>query len=556
MPLNRLPSFLRGAMGASAVCLLAACAAPADDAPVVELRSPDDPVAVAGGEIRGAVSDRNADILAFKGIPFAAPPVGDLRWRPPESVVAWDGVRDATEAGAICVQAAGLDSGQQSEDCLFLNVWTPRESTEPLPVMVWIHGGGYTGGASSTPLYDGTQLAADGAVLVSINYRLNVFGFLAHPALSAESAHDASGNYGLMDMVAALEWVRDNIATFGGDPSRVTIFGESAGAGAVMSVMLIPQAEGLYHRAIAESNWIHGWDRPLREADRGWEPAEAQGVRIAEALGGTGDDALATMRDATATDVLEASNTGAGSPFLRAGNVWAPNIDGWIIPDDPLAMYDSGRQHDVPLITGMNGNEGSLMTTAMDIADADAFEAHIRGVYPMLATEALAHYDVHSAESAKAGIDHVVHDMYFAGPVRAHARTHANVSSPAWLYQFTHVPPTAGGAAMGSHHAAELAYVFGTLTPRAPGQENPGILTPIGDFTDVDMQLSETIRSYWVQFAATGDPNRADLPAWPSYDAATDEHLVLGEVVVAGTRVHEEGALLWDAFEAYQRDSN
>ena len=165
----------------------------------------------------------------------------------------------------------------QDEDCLFLNVWAPRETTEPLPVMFWIHGGGYTSGSGSSALYDGTQFAADGSVVVTINYRLNVFGFLAHPALSAESAHGASGNYGLMDMVAALEWVRDNIATFGGDPNRVTIFGESAGAGAVMSVMLMPQSEDLFHRAIAESNWIHGWDRPLSESSRGWEPAEAQG---------------------------------------------------------------------------------------------------------------------------------------------------------------------------------------------------------------------------------------------------------------------------------------
>ena len=538
------------------LALVAACGQPAAElGPPGLTLSADTPVAVTGGQIQGAVTDGNPDIIAFKGIPYAAPPVGDLRWRPPEPVVAWDGVRDAGEAGPICVQSGGR-TVTQDEDCLFLNVWAPRESTEPLPVMFWIHGGGYTGGSGSSAIYDGTQLEADGTVLVTINYRLNVFGFLAHPALSAESSHDASGNYGLMDMVAALGWVQGNIASFGGDPNRVTIFGESAGAGAVMSVMLIPQAEGLFHGAIAESNWIHGWDRPLRGSDRGWEPAETQGVRIAEALGATDDDALKTMRAATAADVLEASNTGAGSPFLRQGNVWAPNIDGWVIPGDPLAMYETGRQHDVPLMTGMNGNEGSLMTRGMEIDGVGDFESHVRNVYPVLADEVLAHYDVTSPDTAKAGADHLIHDMYFAGPVRAHARAQSRVSSPVWLYHFTHVPPTASGASMGSHHAAELVYVFGTLTPQETPGERPLGLGTVGDFTDVDMHLSETMRAYWVQFATTGDPNRDDVPAWPPFTPEGDEYLELGSVVVTGAALHADGAHLWDALERELRSAN
>jgi para-nitrobenzyl esterase len=500
------------------------------------------------------VSAGNADIVAFKGIPFAAPPVGDLRWRPPAPVVGWDGVRDASESGVICVQNGGQNV-TQDEDCLFLNVWAPRETSEPRPVLFWIHGGGYTGGSGSTAIYDGTPLAADGAVVVTINYRLNVFGFLAHPALSVESPHGASGNYGLLDMVAALEWVRDNIATFGGDPGRVTIFGESAGAGAVMSVMLIPQAGGLFHGAIAQSNWINGWDRPLAETARGWEAAEAQGQRVAAAIGIAGEtaEALAAMRAASAADVLTASNADAGSPFMRSGNVWAPNVDGRVIPDDPLAMYRAGRQHAVPLITGLNGNEGSLMTRGMDIPDAAAFETYVRSVYPELAEEMLAHYDASSSDAAKAAIDKVIHDLFFAGPVRAHAESQAASGTQTWLYHFTHVPPTAWGADLGSHHAAELVYVFGTLTRREEGGERPLGLTPVGDYTDTDTALSAAMRGYWVQFAATGNPNRGGLPPWPVFDPETDRHLELGSVIAPGTGVDTEGAALWEALEANRR---
>ena len=543
---------VRAAACAAAVLVLWAGGAGSSAAQTV--LDPAAPVMVTGGAIRGAVSAGNADIVAFKGIPFAAPPVGELRWRPPEPVLGWEGVRDASESGAICIQNGG-QGVTQDEDCLFLNVWAPRETSEPRPVLFWIHGGGYTGGSGSTAIYDGTPLAADGAVVVTINYRLNVFGFLAHPALSVESPHGASGNYGLLDMVAGLEWVRDNIATFGGDPGRVTIFGESAGAGAVMSVMLIPQAGGLFHGAIAQSNWINGWDRPLAETARGWEAAEAQGLRVAAALGiaGNTDEALAAMRAASAADVLTASNADAGSPFMRSGNVWAPNVDGWVIPDDPLAMYRAGRQHAVPLITGLNGNEGSLMTRGMDIPDAAAFETYVRSVYPELAEEMLAHYDASSPDAAQAAIDKVIHDLFFAGPVRAHAESQAASGTQTWLYHFTHVPPTAWGADLGSHHAAELVYVFGTLTRREEGGERPLGLTPVGDYTDTDTALSAAMRGYWVQFAATGNPNRGGLPPWPVFDPETDRHLELGSVIAPGTGVDTEGAALWEALEANRR---
>ncbi|MXZ70322.1 MAG: carboxylesterase family protein [Acidobacteria bacterium] len=558
MESNRVARFILAAAGAA---LLSACGAPAavdaPDVPLVSL-SANAPISVTGGDVQGAATAANPDVIAFKGIPFAAPPVGDLRWRPPAPVVSWTGVRDATATGPICVQNGGQDV-TQDEDCLFLNVWAPRETTELRPVLFWIHGGGYTGGSGSSALYDGTALAGDGAVVVTINYRLNVFGFLAHPALSDESPHGASGNYGLLDMVAALEWVRDNIATFGGDPDRVMIFGESAGGGAVMSVMLMPQAEGLYHRAIAQSNYIRGWDRPLDSPARGWEPAETQGVRIGDALGPNGDDAaeqLAAMRATSAAEVLEASNRDAGNTFRNTGHVWAPNVDGWAIPDDPLAMYEDGRQHDVPLITGLMGNEGSLFTRNMDIADVGSFEAYVRAVYPEHAEQMLAHYTVDSPESAKAGIDKLIHDFLFAGPVRAHAETHAKKMSPVWLYHFTHAPPTAWGETLGAHHAAELVYVFGTLTRTDDGGERPLGLGTMGDFAEADFRLSETVRNYWIQFAATGNPNRPDLPDWPAFNLESNEHLILSTAAAPASDLDVAGAALWNTRQTDRRESN
>ena len=540
------------ATGLTVACTKPAAVPPKVLAPIAVL-SPELPVAVTGGSIRGARAGTSPEVVAFKGVPFAAPPVGPLRWSAPEPVRDWEGVRDATKSGSICVQGGGQDI-PQSEDCLFLNVWAPSETTEPRPVMVWVHGGGFTGGSGSSAIYDGTAFASTGVVLVSLNYRLNVFGFLAHPALSAQSGHDASGNYGLMDIVAALTWVRDNISKFGGDPNRVTLFGESAGAGAVMSVMLVPQAKGLFQRAIGESNWVYGWDRPLRKAARGWAPAEAQGTQIARALGAEGANALVTMREATSAKVLAAANAGAGSQFLRKGYVWAPNVDGWVIPDDPMVMYEAGRQHDVPLITGMNGNEGSMMTRQLGVKTAAAFESHVAQVYPRVKKQALATYKVVTDDTAKAGIDHLIHDMYFAGPVRTHVRAQAKKTSPAWLYHFTRVPPTSSGATLGSHHASELVYVFGNMTSTGTeAGERPLALSTEGAWTDADRQLSTTMMSYWIQFATTGNPKRDGLPAWPAYNASSDTFLTLDEHVTTGTGLHKEGAELFDAFEATER---
>ena len=555
---------------ATMMALASACGQPeVDTPPPAAMLAPDVPVTVTGGEIRGGLADGSPEIIAFKGVPYAAPPVDDLRWKPPQPVVPWDGVRDAMAPGPICMQTGpafiraptASDDDPESEDCLLLNIWAPTETQEPLPVMVWIHGGGFFNGPGSLPNYDGTRIVEHDVVLVSINYRVGVFGFFAHPALSAESAHGASGDYGLMDMVAALEWVRDNIAMFGGDPNQVTLFGESAGAGAVMSVMLVPQSEGLFHRAISQSTWVYGWDRQLSGRVGNWNPAEAQGVQIAESLGASGDTALdldvdlETMRAATSLEVQEAGDANTGDLLRRTGYLWAPNVDGWIIPSEPLGMYEAGLQHDVPLITGMNADEGAGPALRSNIEDADSFESYVRTVYPGVADEMIAEYNVTSSETAKSQIAHLIHDMLFAGPVRVQADAHAQVSSPVWLYHFTRVPPTALGATLGaSYHGGELVYVFDTMTagPGASGGQ-PHPMATDGEWTETDRQLSETMMAYWTQFAATGNPNRDDLPAWPTYDLSTDQHLNLGETVTSGEGLHHAGGRLFRSFEMTRR---
>ena len=526
-----------------ALTVTTACATPVPEIPPpIAVLASDLPVAVTGGQIQGSVAYDNPEVVVFKGIPFAAPPLRNLRWQPPDPIAAWDGVRDATAAGPVCMQGGNQE---QSEDCLFLNVWAPRESITSRPVMVWIHGGGFVSGSGSDPLTDGTQLASQGVIVVTLNYRLGLFGFLAHPALSAESTHNTSGNYGLLDIVAALEWVQDNVETFGGDPERVTLFGQSAGAGAIMSVMLMPQSRGLFHRAIAESTFITGWDRRLRKTFGGMQSAEAQGTALVEALEAEDSDTLTTMRSATPAEVFQAANT-AG--FF--GLAWAPNVDGWSIPDDPLQMYANGQQHQVPLLTGMNGNEGSLMTAQMSVDSVAEFEGFVRASYPSVADQALAHYEVTSAEQAKLGIDHLFHDMWIAGPVNTLVRHHANTTAPTWLYHFPRIPPTEMGATLGSHHSAEIPYVFGNLLNRGNQSADHPANHPmnVGDWTELDHILSEAMMDYWTQFATTGDPNREGLTKWPEF-SETVQFLRFAEQLEINTELHTTGFSLYDTHQ-------
>jgi para-nitrobenzyl esterase len=505
---------------------------------------------VDGGQVAGAPSPLGVDganvgdVWVYRGLPFAAPPVGDLRWRPPQPVVPWDGVRDATVAAPACVQTAipagvgsfydaGVD--EISEDCLYLNVWSGAAPDARAPVLVWIHGGALTVGNGADVSYDGTALARRGVVVVTINYRLGALGYLAHPLLSAESDHGASGNYGTLDQVAALEWVQRNIASFGGDPDRVAIFGESAGSWSVNHMMATPLARGLFRAAIGESGGGFGASgnaRPKAEA-------ELAGQRFVEALVGTDvEPSLAAMRSASADDVLGVSLPAAGA-----------TVDGWVFPDTIYNTFAAGRQHDVPVIIGSNADEGTMFTPPP--VTVAAFQEGVRRQYGELADEFLATYPAQSVDEAWQSQVAIFTDATFGWEMRTWARMMETVSSPAYLYFFSRVPPAPAGDAFahyGAYHTAEIPYVF----------DNFGVSTSLHanrDYGGIDREMSNTLASYWVNFAATGDPNGPGLPEWPAFNTDADEALEFGDTIQVRRGVRKERLDLLDRYYAAQRDA-
>lgn len=461
-----------------------------------------DTVTVDGGRIAGVAA---GGVRSFKGIPFAAPPTGDLRWKPPQPIVPWSGVKPANTFAAQCMQApypAGspylMEPAPMSEDCLYLNVWTAASAGAKRPVMVWIHGGAWTRGAASIPTYDGAALAKKGVVVVTANYRLGVFGFLAHPELTAESPTHASGNYAILDHVAALQWVQKNIAAFGGDPSRVTIFGESAGSWSVNVVQATPLAEGLFHRAIGESG--AQFARIARLAD-----AEKIGGALAAAVGA---DSLQALR-ATPAEALTAA------PF-RTG----VNVDGWVLPEDVRTLFTRKQHSDVPVLIGSNANEWTTLSSPATFPKTLAdYRKRIAAQFPGFAKNIDAAYPVHADADIAAALLGIGRDATFTLAMRTWARMVTAAGRKAYLYQFTRVPPGPNAAAWGAYHAAEIPYVFGTLRNRA------------WPFTDADFALSERMADYWTNFAIAGDPNGAGLPSWTPYDAGAEPYLELGERV-------------------------
>jgi len=462
-------------------------------AAVAAFAASNDVVKLDSGQVAGTTR-ATSDMRIFKGIPFAAPPVGDLRWRAPQPAAHWGGVRQADAFGPVCMQNAGGGSDQKvSEDCLYLNVWTGAKSaSEKRPVMVWIYGGGYNTGSGSQPDYDGEALAKKGAVVVTINYRLGVFGFFSYPELTRESDRRGAGNFGLLDSIAALQWVQKNIAAFGGDPKRVTIFGESAGAGLVANLMVSPQAKGLFHRAIGESS---SWTTATIGRLGTLAEAEQAGVKYADGLGAK---SLAELRAKPADQIL------------KAGRGGGPIVDGWSIPEDPGIVFAQGKQNDVPVLVGSNRDESFGATPANAAQYAE--QSHKR--YGDLADSFMKVYPGASDEQAKdsaffAGRDEMVFVM------RNWARMESKTGkSKAYVFFFTHQPPVqpnakGGKFGPGPHgsavHTSELPYVFNNLRgPRA--------------WTDVDRQVADTMSSYWVNFAATGDPNGKGLPKWIAYE--------------------------------------
>ncbi len=473
-------------------------------------------VSVTGGRVEGIPAD---GIVSFKGIPFAAPPLGALRWRAPQPVRPWRGIKKADHFGPSCMQDpnfAKLFGAPPTigEDCLYLNVWTPAHSpSEKLPVMVWIYGGGFVGGMTSIPAYDGTQFAKKGVVLVSIGYRLGAFGFLADPELSAESPQHVSGNYGLLDMIAALKWVKANIARFGGDPSRVTIFGESAGGIAVSMLAVAPPARGLFQRAISESGGSMAPPRFANEAGenvRTLASAEAAGRSFLEKLG---------ARDIVAARALPAEVIQkALGPGLQGG-FW-PVLDGAILPGDEYELYREGRFNDTPVLVGTNADEGRIFVPA-GVTPA-RLEAQIRAGYGNDARAVLAAYPHATDTQAEQSARDLMRDSTFAWGTWAWALLQSEKGKGrAYLYYFDRHSPQ---APVGPSHAAEIGYVFGNLS--GPGGGPSGLRGPP---EPADIALSKLVQSYWVNFAKTGNPNAPGLPPWPAFTASTQQAMFLDE---------------------------
>ncbi len=480
------------------------------------------------GQISGVELD--GDVTVFRGIPFAAPPVGDLRWKAPQPPIPWQGVRAADTFGPTCMQRG---RALMSEDCLYLNVWTEADSGDDRPVMVWIHGGGWTSGASSNGTYDGSAFAEKGVVLVSVNYRMSAFGFMAHPALSAESERGVSGNYGILDHVAALEWVQDNISGFGGDPDNVTIFGESAGGASIYALLATPLAEGLFQRAISESTWITPTNVTHLKNSVGFvDGAEEQGQRVIAAK----FSELGTSVRGNVADEMRA---------LSAADVMSMRFtvslveDGYVIPKSPGELFDEGSQNVVPLLAGINSGEGlffvrpnSTFSTVAEQREARLEEWGTLG--RGLADHYLADSD---ADVFTSEVDYNT-DLWFARPNREILNAMARTSAGSFMYVFDR---NLRDPSERAPHAMELRYVFNTLPETA---------------SQVDKDIADLISDYWVQFATTGDPNREGLPYWPAYDVETQQHQIIGADVGQGSNFRRQELDELDRyFEATYQDA-
>ena len=473
-------------------------------------------VEVDSGALQGAATD---GVLSFKGIPFAAPPVGALRWRPPQAAAAWAGNRAAENYGHDCMQlpyrgdAAPTPVGTTpDEDCLVLNVWRPDEVVpKKLPVMVWIYGGGGVNGSSASAVYDGSKFAKQGVMFVSFNYRLGRFGFFGHPALSKESPTGLLGNYGFMDTIAALQWVQRNIESFGGDAHNVTVFGESAGGGAVHSLMTSPLAKGLFHKAIVESGggrtgFIPG--RRLREpGPNGLPSAEQVGVTFAGTVGVSGEDAsaLAALRALPAEKIVSGLNL--TTLFSNFSTFSGGMIDGQLVVDEPGNVYLSGKAQKLPIMVGAtNMDLGFSMARTMDEALAPFGPANRQA--------ALAAFDPLGTGNVSEVGARIASDQLMVEPARFVAQTLTAQGVPVYEFRFSYVAAAIRSQVSGAPHASELPFVFDTLSARYGTSVTPQ-----------DAQMAKLANDYWVSFAKTGNPNGNGRPQWSAYDTKSDSQL-------------------------------
>lgn len=475
------------------------------------------PIQIDAGKISGVTLDLESGLQVFRGIPYAKPPIGDLRWTPPQSVDSWEGVRACYTFGSASIQKMDRNAAQeQSEDCLYLNVWTTRsgDKSSKLPVMFWIHGGGLNRSWGHKEFYDGTVFAKNGIVLVSINYRLGALGFLAHPALSAESPRGVSGNYGFLDQIAALEWTQRNIAAFGGDPGNVTIFGESAGGTSVAVLCSSPLGRGLFHKAIIQSPWMFGYIDAL---------ASPNIVKLKESVSNTpsaeqlGLDWAETKVVGSSTESLKALRALAPSEMLDLVSYYRTRvtIDGWVLPDHPANVFAKGQQADVPVIVGTTRDEGAYFRSFVELEHRDDMETKLGAFYGRSAKEVLAHYPGETpAELEQAGVQFVT-DAWFVHPARQLLEGMQQVASPAFQYDFA--KPNSRNPGLGAPHAIELRYVFNTLNNTDEFPENK--------------VLAHKVMNYWIQFAKTGNPNSPGLPRWPEYTMSRKRYLVFDDEI-------------------------
>lgn len=463
------------------------------------------PVKTASGFVSGVVA-ADKEVISFKGIPFATPPVGALRWKAPQPAAAWRGVRACTEFGASPMQGKPapfsmwsaeflIPAAPISEDCLYLNLWTgAKSSRDKRPVLVWVYGGGFNSGGGGVPIYDGEAMARQGVVFVSFNYRVGVFGFFAHPELTKESGVGASGNYGLMDQVAALKWVQQNIAAFGGDPANVTIAGQSAGAMSVNCLVASPLAKGLFNKAIAQSGGLFS---------RNWmqlAEAEKQGISNMQTLGAA---SIADLRKVPAEELMQ-----------KAQGFRRPIVDGYVLPDAIVNIFAQAKQNKVALLTGWNEDEGFLPGP---LKKADAYRQQIEQQQGAKAAAFLQHYPATDDATAEKSQYDWGRDQVFGAHGFAWANMQDAQGLPVYLYRFTRkVPATGEYKKYGAFHTGEVPYAYNNLK----FVDRP--------WEDTDRQLAATMSSYWINFIKTGNPNGASLPQWPAYRAANKQVMLLG----------------------------
>lgn len=485
-------------------------------------------VRVEGGLIQGTVTE---DLIIYMGIPFAAPPVGELRWKSPQPVNPWEGILQTTEYAPAPMQAGNPPSGK-SEDCLYLNIWTPAKSPkEKLPVLVWIYGGGFSFGSTSEPVHNGEHLARKGVVLASIAYRVGQLGFLAHPELSAEDPNGVSGNYGILDQIAGLRWIRDNIAAFGGDPERVTIFGESAGGISVSMLCASPLAKGLFHGAIAQSGGSFGPTRPVTfpgENMKNLQQAEQAGVEYAEK---SGVASLAELRNLDATKLpME----------WGMGNAW-PIVDGCVIPDDQYKMYEAGNYNDIPVLIGYNSDEGLSFPSGRTPEEAIAGVKKRFGPFADTLMTAYPFGETSVPRSAR----NLMRDAAFGWHTWVWANLQAKTGkSPVYYYCFDQHPAYPADSPQADHgtpHGVDVAYVFMHLDPNQSG------------LSEKAMEVSQMMGTYWTNFAKYGHPNGEGVSEWPAFTKENPVVLHIGSTVTPGPVPDEAALKVLDAYFAWRR---